>query len=100
MALFLSVYERETTKDGYRHLQREYMNARVAEYAGRYYLAASRNAKSRRCILTSGTAHRKPENIMPRDLQFGWLAKSSSPFSLSLFICDEQSLLLSMEGKH
>jgi len=29
-----------------------------------------RNDKAQRCILTSGTAHYKPENIM-RDLQFG-----------------------------
>lgn len=60
------------------------MNARVAEDIERYYLAVCvRNGKSRRCILTSGTAHHKPENIMLRDLQFGWLAKSSF-FSLFL----------------
>jgi hypothetical protein len=50
-----------------------------------------RNGKSRRCILTSGAAYCKPENIMPRDLQFGWLAESPrflAPFCLH----DEQSI--------
>lgn len=40
LSLSLSLSDRGTVKDDYRHLQREYMNARVAEDAGWYYLAA------------------------------------------------------------
>lgn len=56
----------------YCHLRREYMNAEVnAEDAGAILSRGVRNDKFQRCILTSGTAHHKPENIMLRDLQFG-----------------------------
>lgn len=52
------------------HLRREYMNAEV-NAEDDIISRRVRNDKSQRCILTSGTAHHKPENIMPRDLQFG-----------------------------